>query len=103
MESLLPVLDNAEYSYTYAAGPTKKHGCLVVYRKYSYEKVGERLIQYDEQEVREGSDEKARRGSSFRTKNIASLIALRKIGVKDEGFIVATTHLFWHPRYELPF
>ncbi|KII93561.1 hypothetical protein PLICRDRAFT_35787 [Plicaturopsis crispa FD-325 SS-3] len=102
LDKLLPVLSAAGYAFTYAAGPSKKHGCLVAYRKSAYEAIGEKMVQYDEQEVRQdndsGSGERRRRGMSFKTKNIASLVALRKIGT-EEGFIMATTHLFWHPRY----
>ena len=81
----------------YAAGPRKKHGCLIAYRKDAFECVREKVIAYDEQEVRQAGDEKARRGSSFRTKNIGSLVALRRRGSDKDGVIVATTHLFWHP------
>lgn len=64
-----------------------------------YDVVRERKVVYDEQDVREAGSEKARRGSSFRTKNIASFVALRRVDTLNIGVIVATTHLFWHPSY----
>lgn len=64
-----------------------------------FEKLDERVVYYDEEAVRPDAEGSARQGSSFFTKNIANLIALRRLDDKDQGFIVATTHLFWHPRY----
>ncbi|KAI3621886.1 ccr4 nocturin family endoribonuclease [Moniliophthora roreri] len=98
LEKLLPVLEKGGYAHVYASGPGKKHGCLVAFHRDSYEVVAQRTIQYDEQEVHSDGERAFRLGSSFRTKNIGHLVALKNI--KDEkGFIVATTHLFWHPRY----
>ncbi|OBZ79318.1 putative RNA exonuclease C9B6.11c, partial [Grifola frondosa] len=96
-EKLLPVLEDAGYSCLYAAGPRKRHGCLIVYRSNTYEVVRKSVVTYDDQEVRTRGNDKARRGSSFRTKNIASLVALRRQGTNNDGVVVATTHLFWHP------
>ena len=96
------MLAKANYAWVYAAGPRKKHGCLIAYRKDAFECVRQKVIAYDDQDVRQADDEKARRGSSFRTKNIASVVALRRLPVdcgddNAAGVIVATTHLFWHP------
>lgn len=96
-EKLFPELEKANYAWVYAAGPRKKHGCLIAFRKDAFECVREKVITYDDEEVRRDGPEKARRGSSFRTKNIASLVALRMRGSENGGVIVATTHLFWHP------
>jgi RNA exonuclease NGL2 len=93
LESLLPVLENAGFSHVYAAGPRKKHGCLIAFDQSMYFKMEERVIQYDEQEV--GLD---RRGNCIRTGNIGSIIALKPHN-GQKGLIVATTHLFWHPKY----
>ena len=93
------MLAKANYAWVYAAGPRKKHGCLIAYRKDTFECVRQKVITYDDQDVRQADDEKARRGSSFRTKNIGSLVALRKRGAGNDGVVVATTHLFWHPAY----
>lgn len=95
-EKLFPQLEKAGYAWVYAAGPRKKHGCLVAYRNDTYQCARQKVVAYDDQEVRMEGDEQARRGSSFRTKNIGSLVALRRLG-GDNGVIVATTHLFWHP------
>lgn len=91
------MLGEAGYSFVYKAGPRKKHGSLIAYRKNSFELVDDRQVFYDEQEVRQDGDEKECRGSSFYTKNIANLVALRRLD-SNEGFFVGTTHLFWHPR-----
>ncbi|EPQ60717.1 Endonuclease/exonuclease/phosphatase [Gloeophyllum trabeum ATCC 11539] len=99
LEKLLPVLEALDYAYTYAAGPRKLHGCLIAYKKDKYEKVAEKVIEYDQEDVRKDGEERARRGSSFRTKNIANLVALEGLESDCAGIIVATTHLFWHPRY----
>ena len=97
-EKLFPQLEDAGYAWVYAAGPRKKHGCLIAYRKDAYQCVRQKVVAYDEQEVRLEGDEQARRGSSFRTKNIGSLVALRRVR-EDDGMVIATTHLFWHPAY----
>ena len=96
-EKLLPVLEEAKYACVYAAGPRKKHGCLIAYRKDAYECIRQRVVMYDEESVRPEGDENARRGMSFRTKNICSIVALRQRAPGTDGVIVATTHLFWHP------
>lgn len=94
---MFPVLEKANYAWVYAAGPRKKHGCLIAYRKDAFECVRQKVVIYDDQEIREDGDERAHIGSSFRTKNIGNLVALKKVGCVDDGVIVATTHLFWHP------
>ncbi|KAF9270306.1 Endonuclease/exonuclease/phosphatase [Marasmius fiardii PR-910] len=98
LEKLLPILEKAGYSHRYASGPTKKHGCLIAYNRSLYEDVGGRTICYDEQEIRSDGEENFRRGSSFRTKNIGHIVSLKRTH-GDGGIIVATTHLFWHPKY----
>jgi len=99
LEKLLPVLADAGYSHTYAAGPGKKHGCLIAYGKDKFTKVDERVIHYDNEEIRQDGNEKARRGSSIRSTNIGFMSALRRNDTKTKGVIVATTHLFWHAKY----
>ncbi|CDO73215.1 hypothetical protein BN946_scf185007.g270 [Trametes cinnabarina] len=98
-EKLFPELEEAGYAWVYAAGPRKKHGCLIAFRRDVYECVCQRVVTYDDEEVRQDGGQQTRRGSSFRTKNIGSLVALRRLGTDDDGVIVATTHLFWHPAY----
>ncbi|KAI6007331.1 Endonuclease/exonuclease/phosphatase [Pisolithus albus] len=100
-DKLFPVLNNAGYSYTYAAGPSKPHGCVVAYKQDMFRIVGKKVVQYDDVEVRGNVtlNPRARIASSRRTKNIGSLVALERVGTDRVGYIVATTHLFWHPAY----
>lgn len=97
LEKLIPVLEEAKYGHLYVAGPRKKHGCLVAFRKDSYQIHGHIVLRYDDINVRPEGSESSRKGLSFRTKNIANVVALAKVGYPGEGYIVATTHLFWHP------
>ncbi|EIM92169.1 Endonuclease/exonuclease/phosphatase [Stereum hirsutum FP-91666 SS1] len=99
LEKLKPFLAQAGYEHTYAAGPQKKHGCLIAFRKALFTQTGARTVIYDNEDVREEGEERTRRGSSFRTKNIGSIVALKKTGTEDFGIVIATTHLFWHPKY----
>lgn len=87
LEKLLPVLDKAGYDHSYAAGPRKKHGCCIAWRRRAFSKVASKVLYYDDEP-----------GLSFRTRNIAHIVALRRTDTED-GVIVATTHLFWHPAY----
>ncbi|OCH95803.1 Endonuclease/exonuclease/phosphatase [Obba rivulosa] len=100
VEKLLPILEKAGYSTVFKAGPRKKHGCLIAFDKGKYTCSREAMVLYDEQPVRDDGSNRARVGSSFRTKNVANLVALRRSGTED-GVIVATTHLFWHPSVHL--
>ncbi|THV04851.1 Endonuclease/exonuclease/phosphatase [Dendrothele bispora CBS 962.96] len=98
LEKLVPVLQKAGYSHCYASGPRKKHGCLIAFKKDTYQEVGKRLVNYDDEDIRFEGSELARKGASFRTKNIGHIVALKS--TKDDfNLVVATTHLFWHPRY----
>ncbi|KAF9787345.1 Endonuclease/exonuclease/phosphatase [Thelephora terrestris] len=99
LDKLTPVIEKAGYTTIYKAGHRKKHGLLIAYRGLKYSKVSDHVISYDEEEVRDGEGERYRRGISFRTKNIGSLVALKSSDSEGNGLIVATTHLFWHPRY----
>lgn len=98
LEKLLPRLETAGYSHRFAAGRGKKHGCLIAFKKDLYTFVSEEVVHYDEEIVRSHQDERARRGSSFKTKNIGFLVAVKNKVNEEQGLIIATTHLFWHPR-----
>ncbi|KAJ7619112.1 Endonuclease/exonuclease/phosphatase [Mycena polygramma] len=98
LDKLLPALEAAQYNHHYVAGPGKKHGCLVAFKK-TYAKIDERVIHYDEQHIGPEGEENTRRGSSFRTRNIGSLVALKNLSKEGEGVVIGTTHLFWHPKY----
>ncbi|KAG6888679.1 hypothetical protein C0995_006669 [Termitomyces sp. Mi166 len=100
LEKIIPALNKAGYAYHYAAGPGKKHGCLIAFKEQLYTMISTKTILYDVEEVRNDGDDAARRGRSFDTKNIGSMVSLQSnTKGKAEGVIVATTHLFWHPRY----
>ncbi|KAK7694810.1 hypothetical protein QCA50_001998 [Cerrena zonata] len=96
-EKLFPVLEKAGYSHVYAAGPRKKHGCLIAFKKDLFTLLSHKLISYDDLEVRKSGGPTDSRGSSFRTKNIGNLVALQRTSKLQDGVIVATSHLFWHP------
>ena len=104
-EKIFPRLDQAGYSYVYKTGYKKKHGSLIAYRQDLFTKVDDRAVEYDSQTFQPDSADAAppgqgtRKGISFFTKNIGNLVALRYNSHERDGVIVATTHLFWHPRW----
>ena len=70
---------------------------MIAFKKSLYSLVSAKVVCYDDEHAgKEG--EPQRIGSSFKTRNIANIVALRGKGNEAEGLIVATTHLFWHPR-----
>jgi mRNA deadenylase 3'-5' endonuclease subunit Ccr4 len=97
-EKLLPVLENAGFSHRHASGINKRHGCLIAWADKQYSQLDHALINYDEQGVGLDADDQPRRGNSFMTRNIALLVALERRDDTSRGLVVATTHLFWHPR-----
>jgi len=103
LDKLLPALDLAGYAHSYACGADKPHGCLIAYKNTIFRSIHEATIEYDKLEVRSNPElgTQARIGSSHRTKNIANIVALQHIGPESEvqGYIIATTHLFWHPAF----
>lgn len=103
LDKLLPALDLAGYAHSYASGADKPHGCLIAYKNTIFRSIHEATIEYDKLEVHSNPElsTQARTGSSHRTKNIANIIALQRMGPKSEvqGYIIATTHLFWHPAF----
>jgi RNA exonuclease NGL2 len=90
-------LEAAKYDHVYAAGPRKRHGCLIGFRKDSLKIRDQFVLHYDDIDVRTDGTGSSRKGLSFRTKNIANIVALEKAEQPGEGYVVATTHLFWHP------
>ncbi|KAI0286945.1 Endonuclease/exonuclease/phosphatase [Russula aff. rugulosa BPL654] len=98
LEKLIPVLEEANYGHVYAAGPRKKHGCLIGFRRDFLAIRDQFVLHYDDIDIRnDHGTELSRKGLSFRTKNIANIVVLERLGQPGEGYIVATTHLFWHP------
>lgn len=71
---------------------------MIAFKKDLYSLVSAKVVFYDDEHAgKQGGP--PRIASSFKTRNIANLVALRSKGNEGEGIIVATTHLFWHPRY----
>jgi RNA exonuclease NGL2 len=91
------MLEKIGYVHHYASGPRKKHGCLIAYKKDLYSFISDNTTYYDDQPVGTVGVQ-GRIGASFRTKNIGYMVALKSKTNETEGIIVATTHLFWHPR-----
>ena len=103
LDELLPALDLAGYAYHYGTGAGKPHGCLIAYKNTIFRSLHEATIEYDKLEVHSNPElsTQARIGSSHRTKNIANIVALQSINPElgVQGYIIATTHLFWHPAF----
>ncbi|KAG8825964.1 hypothetical protein FRC17_008444, partial [Serendipita sp. 399] len=101
---LLPALES-RYSHIYTSGHQKEHGCMIAFDKDIFEVVAHQTVYYDEEDVHEGNgpeldDEASRRwrhGTSRVTKNIGLVAGLRRKDHPEQGFTIATTHLFWHP------
>jgi RNA exonuclease NGL2 len=109
LDVLLKSLAPGKYDHALASGRGKKHGLAVLHKQGLFIKHTERTIYYDEEDVRDGHledgspDEAAhmywRRGMTRTTRNIGFMVALRNTKDRASGYIVATTHLFWHPAY----
>ncbi|KAJ7597130.1 Endonuclease/exonuclease/phosphatase [Mycena floridula] len=95
LEKILPVLETSGYECHYASGQGKKHGLLIAFKTERYSILDKRVVIYDELDV----GVPARRASTFRTRNIGFMVGLRSKGSDSRGLFVATSHLFWHPRY----
>ncbi|KZO98379.1 Endonuclease/exonuclease/phosphatase [Calocera viscosa TUFC12733] len=104
LNTLLPRLRDT-YNNIYASGPGKLHGCMLLYRRSRFEEISSKVVYYDEESLlKVGTDGGESSGATRRTKNIGLIAALRfKDGSpgssEHNGCLVATTHLFWHPRY----
>jgi RNA exonuclease NGL2 len=109
LDVLLKSLAPGKYEHAFASGRGKKHGLAVLYKQDLFVNHAEKVIYYDEEDVRDGHlqgqslDEAAyirwRRGMTRTTRNIGFIVALRNTKDPASGYIVATTHLFWHPAY----
>ncbi|EAU93062.2 hypothetical protein CC1G_06782 [Coprinopsis cinerea okayama7 len=98
MDKLGPMLEAAGYSYRYATGPKKLHGCLIAFKASKFVFDEEKVVYYDDEDVRSEGGEAHRRGKSFQTRNIGLIVAVKRKENPVHGVIVSTTHLFWHPR-----
>ena len=109
-------LEEGGYSYVYKKGyEAKRHGLMVAWRTRPHEgrpcfgaPVAERVLYYDDavpmmpsSDAQHPEEAPACTGSGLSrlTRNIALIVAL-PFAEGDSGVVVATTHLFWHPRYE---
>lgn len=109
LDFLLKSLAPGKYDHAFASGKGKKHGLAILYKQDLFVKHAEKIVYYDEENVRDGRfedqslDEAAyirwRRGMTRTTRNIGFIVALRSTSNQASGYIVATTHLFWHPAY----
>lgn len=77
---------------------------MILHKKTLFDKFAEKTVYYDEEHVSEKAASatvvRSLYGLSRITRNIGLLVALRsKSEVGPPGFIVATTHLFWHPAH----
>jgi RNA exonuclease NGL2 len=99
VEKLLPSLHTAGYSDIYAAGPGKRHGCMIAYSNKLFEPLQQSVVEYDTGTVAvyHASKDQDHKGCSRSTRNIGLITGLRRRDQPTDGYIVATTHLFWHP------
>lgn len=99
LQKVVLALEEAGYSHIYSSGPRKKHGCIIAYKSRKFARTADRTVFYDDEDLHStGESERFRRGSSFKTRNIALIVGLKFID-SEQKIVVATTHLFWHPKY----
>ncbi|WVQ97282.1 hypothetical protein IAU59_004393 [Kwoniella sp. CBS 9459] len=97
------------HAFVKGSGPGKQHGLVIFYRSSRFFVRASKLIHLDLEELspastapdQSGDDEGARkrRGGSRQTKNVGLIVALQDVEDEKKGIVVATTHLFWHPKY----
>lgn len=72
---------------------------MVAYKAQRFSLIAEKVVHYDDERVRTDGNEPGQHGKSFNTRNIGVIVALKANNSENDGVIVATTHLFWHPKY----
>ncbi|KAK1925416.1 Endonuclease/exonuclease/phosphatase [Papiliotrema laurentii] len=96
-----------------AKGHGKLHGLVVMYRSSRYRVRAKKTVFLDEEylhdtkdsnptsegSTRDEDEERRRRAGTRHTKNIGLIVALEDLEKPDEGIVVSTAHLFWHPKY----
>lgn len=92
------MLENAGYAHHYSSGPGKKHGCMIAFKKNLYSMVSNKVIYYDQYVPMDNDSGHSLTRNTFKTRNIGLLVALQSLDQESEGLVVATTHLFWHPK-----
>ncbi|ORX37437.1 Endonuclease/exonuclease/phosphatase [Kockovaella imperatae] len=123
LKEFLPAMP--DHSYIEAFGPNKKHGLLIFFRRSRFRARSQRTVYLDEEELSpytavngnasiNGQDKQPsssskgdaapgdigrRRGGSRCTRNVGLVVALESVDALDQGIVIATTHLFWHPKF----
>ncbi|WFD21430.1 hypothetical protein MEQU1_000079 [Malassezia equina] len=103
INELGPAVQKMGYAYEYERGyANKKHGLMIAWRSKPGERpsfqvpIMKRVLTLDDMAP---WDHEVQGPSLTRiTRNIAMIVAL-PFADKEGGIVVATTHLFWHPRY----
>ncbi|WVW82629.1 hypothetical protein I302_104640 [Kwoniella bestiolae CBS 10118] len=93
-----------QHTFVKGSGPGKLHGLVIFYRTSRFFVRSSKLIHLDEEHLsssdsKNAGDGKRRRGGSRQTKNVGLIVALEEVDGDGRGIVVATTHLFWHPKY----
>lgn len=92
------MLQSASYGYLYANGPGKRHGCIVAYSSNLFEEIGHSVVLYDDRITNEGVNfNDGTKERTRLTKNVGLVVGLKRLNAST-GIVIATTHLFWHPR-----
>ncbi|WVR06125.1 hypothetical protein IAU60_003155 [Kwoniella sp. DSM 27419] len=98
LNDFLPALPR--HAHVKGSGPGKLHGLVILYNKSRFFPRATRLVHLDQEDLQPDAPEgKARRGGSRQTKNVGLIVALQDVEDENRGIVVATTHLFWHPKY----
>ena len=71
---------------------------MIAFKKTQYSMVSDKVIYYDQYVPMDNDPGRFLTGNTFKTRNIGLLVALQSLNQESEGLIVATTHLFWHPK-----
>ncbi|KAK9389366.1 Endonuclease/exonuclease/phosphatase [Lipomyces mesembrius] len=94
----VPELKNLGYDLVYIRGDGKNHGLLICWRISMFSLVKSESVVYDNDNGYDLADVDAKPTvPQARTRNVASLAALKFNGPDKGGLIIGTTHLFWHP------
>jgi len=70
---------------------------MIAFKKKLYSMVSDKVVYYDRY-IPMDNDSGSLTRNTFKTRNIGLLVALQSRNQESEGLIVATTHLFWHPK-----
>ncbi|KAK9427879.1 Endonuclease/exonuclease/phosphatase [Lipomyces doorenjongii] len=94
----VPELKKLGYDLLYLRGDGKNHGLLICWRISMCSLVESESVVYDNDNGYDPADVDAKATvPQARTRNVASLVALKFNEPDKGGLIIGTTHLFWHP------